>query len=84
MGSPVSLRVVTTDRYGRVVAEVFKGSTNINLAMVARGGAVVYRDYLGGCDRNTYLGAEDRARGQGLGFWGQETPVMPWVWRRKN
>ncbi len=50
MGSTVELKAHTTDRYGRTVAEVFKGSANINQAMVGQGMAFVYRKYLKGCD----------------------------------
>jgi len=34
IGQPVTLRVVDRDRYGRTVAEVFKGSNSVNLQMV--------------------------------------------------
>jgi micrococcal nuclease len=44
-GTPVTLRVIDTDRYGRTVAEVFKGSKSINLVMVQEGQAVIYQKY---------------------------------------
>ena len=34
-GTEVGLRLKATDRYGRTVAEVLKGATNINQALVA-------------------------------------------------
>ena len=42
LGSAVKLEQKTSDRYGRMVAEVFSG-ININLAMVEDGQAFVYR-----------------------------------------
>jgi endonuclease YncB( thermonuclease family) len=48
VGSTVTLDEKTTDRYGRLVAELFNG-ININLAMVEDGQAFVYRQYLSGC-----------------------------------
>ena len=35
IGTEVGLRLKATDRYGRTVAEVLKGATNINQAVVA-------------------------------------------------
>ncbi|WP_254217210.1 thermonuclease family protein [Synechococcus sp. CCY 9618] len=67
---------------GRTVAEVFS-DTNINLALVEAGLAFAYRRYLGPCDAGAYLGAEDRARRQGLGVWGVPGGLTrPWDFRR--
>jgi endonuclease YncB( thermonuclease family) len=60
IGRPVTLKVQTTDRYGRTVAEVFS-DINIGLAMVEDGQAFAYRKYLGQCDAQEYLAAESRA-----------------------
>jgi endonuclease YncB( thermonuclease family) len=49
VGRPVMLKVQTTDRYGRTVAEMFS-DININLALVEDGQAFAYRKYLGQCD----------------------------------
>ncbi len=46
IGTEVSLRTKATDRYGRTVAEVLKGTTNINQALVAAGVAFVYWQYI--------------------------------------
>lgn len=80
----VTLRPIDRDRYGRLVAEVYRDSKSVNLAMVERGSAVVYRQYLDGCaaSRDQYLQAEAKAKEQRLGFWGQNDPVMPWEYRR--
>ncbi|PZO50721.1 MAG: hypothetical protein DCF15_15490 [Phormidesmis priestleyi] len=79
----VSLRPVDTDRYGRVVAEVFRPDGNVNLSLVASGHAVVYRQYLGNCAAETYLNAEAIAQQNGLVFWSQANPVMPWDFRQR-
>ena len=83
-GQQVSLRVVDVDRYQRTVAEVYVGSTAINLQMVREGQAVVYQQYLSGCPglRNQLLQAEQQARSQRLQFWSQAQPIMPWDYRR--
>ena len=60
LGSSVTLRPQTVDRFGRTVAEVISG-VNLNLALVEDGMAFAYRRYLGQCDAKQYLDAEVRA-----------------------
>jgi endonuclease YncB( thermonuclease family) len=82
LGSTVKLEQKTTDRYGRLVAEVFNG-ININLAMVEDGQAFVYRQYLSGCDAKEYLDAEFRASRRRYGVWQVEGGITrPWDFRR--
>jgi Micrococcal nuclease (thermonuclease) homologs len=86
LGAKISYRPVGTDRYGRVVAEIFVNNQSINLKMVLQGEAVVYHRYLSSCeaDRQKYLDAETQAQRQSLGFWSQPDPEMPWDFRRRN
>ena len=84
VGSSVILNPVDKDRYGRVVAEVFAQSFNMNLSMVQSGAAVAYRQYLSNCNADLYLEFEEYARKYGLGFWAQPNPVMPWEYRQQN
>jgi endonuclease YncB( thermonuclease family) len=82
IGRAVTLDVKTTDRYGRMVAEVFAGS-NINLALVGDGQAFAYRQYLSGCNAKEYLDSEARASKRRLGVW--QVPggiTRPWDFRR--
>jgi len=78
----VTLEQKTTDRYGRLVAEVIAG-ININLLLVEDGQAFVYRQYLGGCNAQEYLDAEHRASRRRFGLW--QVPggiTRPWDFRR--
>ncbi len=86
LGQSVQLRVVDHDRYGRTVAEVYQGEESVNLRLVQEGMVIVYREYLDRCKatRDQYLQAEQQAHQQGIGFWSQENPVMPWDWRRQR
>ena len=84
VGSPVTLRVQTIDRYGRSVAEVIS-EINVGLAMVEEGQAFAYRQYLRNCDRKAYLDAELRARTEGMGFWKVPGGITrPWDFRRSR
>jgi endonuclease YncB( thermonuclease family) len=68
LGSNVRLDVNTTDRFGRIVAEVI-GDINIGLALVEDGQAFAYRQHLRGCNAREYLDAEFRASRQRHGVW---------------
>jgi endonuclease YncB( thermonuclease family) len=82
VGSTVSLQGTKRDRYGRTVAEVFRGSINVNLELVRKGDVFVYRQYLTGCDRNTYMSAEQQAEFSRKGVWSVPGGITrPWDWR---
>ncbi|MDC0303017.1 thermonuclease family protein [bacterium] len=49
VGRNVTIRRVTTDRYGRTVAELFVDGTNVQQAMVASGHASIYWRYADPC-----------------------------------
>ncbi len=82
VGSSVELRIKTTDRYGRSVAELTRGGRNLNQALVSSGVAFVYWQTIAGCDRQTYGRMETEARLKGLGVWGVGSGLTrPWDYR---
>ncbi len=84
VGSTVTLDEKTTDRYGRLVAEVFK-DININLVQVEDGQAFAYGQYLSSCNTKEYLGADDRASRRRYGVWQVEGGITrPWDFRRQR
>ena len=65
------------------MAEVLKGTTNINQALVAAGAAFVYWQYIEGCDRETYSRLENEARLKSFGVWAVPGGIQrPWNYRR--
>jgi micrococcal nuclease len=82
IGSAIELKIGDTDRYGRTVAEAIASGQSVGLQLIREGYAVAYRQYLSRCDAQAYLAAEDAARSARLNFWSQESPVMPWDFRR--
>ena len=84
IGSQVTLRVQTTDRYGRVVAELINYQGNVNKLMVGAGQAFAYRKYLRKCDAQKYLGIVDEAKRRGIGIWsvGRSGITRPWDYRK--
>ncbi|MBD1876991.1 thermonuclease family protein [Nodosilinea sp. FACHB-131] len=85
-GSTIQFREADTDRYGRMVAEVYANGQNMNLQMVSEGHAAVYTQFLSSCPDtdDALLAAEAQAQQQQLNFWNQSNPVMPWDYRRNN
>ena len=84
VGSEVTLRVQTADRYGRTVAELLNRRGNVNQLMVEAGQAFAYRRYLRQCDAQKYLQLEADAKQQGRGVWsvGPSGITRPWDYRR--
>ena len=83
VGATVTVQGSKKDRYGRTVAEILRGGTNVNLELVQQGDAFVYRQYLSGCDRNAYLSAEKQAEAARRGVWSVSGGITrPWDWRR--
>lgn len=85
VGQSVTIRAIETDKYKRLVAEVFVGNRSVNVSMVQEGKAVVYRQYLKGCSesKDSLLQGENIAKQQRLAFWSQANPVMPWDFRHR-
>ncbi len=81
LGSSVSRKPQTVDRYGRTVAEVI-GEVTINLALVEDVMAFPYRKYLGHCDAREYLDAESVHLAAATGQRGQGGITRPRNFRR--
>jgi micrococcal nuclease len=82
----VDIKGYGSDRYGRILAEIYFGDKNINLEMVKTGHAEVYSGrppkglYMEG-----YQKAEDWARSSGQGIWSQgEKYISPALWRKSK
>ena len=84
VGSTLTVKAGDTDRYGRTVAELWRGTTNINLSLVQQGQAFVYRQYLKApCSAPAFLGAERQAEAAGRGVWSVPGGITrPWDFRR--
>ena len=78
---------VKRDPYGRTVARVLAGETDVGLAQVRAGMAWHYKRYESEQtprERREYASAEQRARDTGLGLWAQPEPVPPWRFREQQ
>ena len=86
VGSTVTLKAQTKDRFGRTVAEVFTQSgANAGLSLVHQGHAFAYRQYLKQCDEWAYLDREKLAQRYRVGVWRFDGGIQrPWDWRAAN
>ena len=75
---PVRCLKRDVDRYGRLVAQCFAGSTDLGAEQVLQGWAVAYRKY-----SRAYVTEEEQAQRARRGIWAGEF-AMPWDWRRQN
>ena len=82
----VDIKGYGSDRYGRILVEIYIDDKNINLEMVKTGYAEVYS---GSPPRRLYMKeykkAEDWARSAGQGIWSQgEKFISPALWRKSK
>ncbi len=82
----VDIKGYGSDRYGRILAEIYIDDKNVNLEMVKTGYAEVYS---GRSPRGLYMKeykkAEDGARGSGQGIWSQgDNYISPALWRKSK
>jgi micrococcal nuclease len=79
-GKDVRAVVKDVDRYGRTVAVVLIGNTNLNQSLVKNGYAWWYRQYAP--NDNALKQLEFEARTAKRGLWADKSPIPPWDWRK--
>lgn len=80
-GKVVEVKATDQDRYGRTVAWVFVGGTNVNESLVHAGLAWHYKRY--SSDQNLAT-AETAARKEKIGLWADPNAIPPWEFRQKK
>ena len=75
----VTVKAEKTDRYNRLIGEVFVGKQNINEQLVRNGLAWQYTQY----DQSSELAElQQAAQNDQLGIWQTQDPTPPWVYRK--
>ena len=78
----VTLKNTKQDKYGRTVATVFSGSTNVNLAMIEQGYAWHYERYSNNAE---YAAAMQQAQAKKRGLWADKGKIIkPENWRHSK
>lgn len=83
-GQVVEVQSDKTDRYGRTVGKILVEGQDANIKMLNAGLAWWYRKYASeqpAADRLSYEAAENQARAERRGLWGDPAPVAPWDFR---
>jgi endonuclease YncB( thermonuclease family) len=87
----IQYRVVTRDRYGRTIADVWqtnpmtRNKIFIPETLARVGLAYPYARYQDDCaDYEAVENATDRARANDLGVWGDPDAITPWDYRRNR
>jgi micrococcal nuclease len=77
----VSVRIVTTDRNGRLVSRVSVDGKDLGIELVRAGLAWHYTEF--SADKEL-AALEQVARAAKRGLWADSNPIPPWVWRRSK
>jgi endonuclease YncB( thermonuclease family) len=83
-GKDVLITQADLDPYNRPVVEIFLDGKSINLLMVEKGYAEVYRGKTKRIDRKKFEDGEKKAKEGKLGVWNQANYVSPSNFRRAN
>jgi micrococcal nuclease len=81
LNKEIELIYITEDRYGRIVAKIYKDNKDINRSMVRSGLAWVYDYYVE--DQSLY-NDQNLAKKNYFNIWSEASPTPPWVFRRSN
>ena len=81
LNEEIELIYTTEDRYGRIVAKIYKDNKDINRSMVRNGLAWVYDYYVE--DQSLY-NDQNLAKKNSFNIWSEASPTPPWVFRRSN
>jgi endonuclease YncB( thermonuclease family) len=87
LGHEIEIFPVKIDQYGRTVAGLRIGETDICLEMIRRGLAWQFKQYeheQTPAERSLYAEAEAAARREKMGLWKDERPTPPWEFRDKQ
>ncbi len=86
-GKSLTIVPIKRDPYGRTVARVLAGDTDVGLEQVRAGMAWHYKRYeteQAPRDRREYARAEQQARDTRSGLWEQLEPMPPWRFREQQ
>ncbi len=83
-GNQIKVNTITTDRYGRTVAELYTPAGElVQLQQVQDGMVWGYEKYKSDCPSwNAIATAQQQAQQSKRGIWG-DNAIPPWEWRRR-
>ena len=82
LGKTVAVAVMDVDPYGRAVARITSGATDVNAEMIREGAAWYYQHFAP--KETAFAEAETAARSARKGLWNAASPVPPWDFRKQS
>lgn len=82
LGKTVAIAVMDVDTYGRAVARITSGETDVNREMIREGAAWYYRHFAP--HETAFAEAEAAAKSAKKGLWRAPSPVPPWDFRNQT
>ncbi|QTR49249.1 thermonuclease family protein [Candidatus Thiothrix anitrata] len=86
-GKAVQVEAYKQDKYGRIIAKISVGNSDLALTLLRQGCAWHYTAYAkeqSPRDNKTYAKAEKQARTAQKGLWQDENPIAPWDYRHRK
>lgn len=83
-GKKVSVQVIDTDRYNRLVGLVGVDGIQVNSDLLAKGLAWHYEQYCRASFCVDWKKLETEAQVTNMGLWAERNPTPPWEWRRQD
>lgn len=81
----VTIESMMEDRYGRKIAIVRqKNGVSLQSRLVEEGLAWVDDRYCKQAECDDWRKLQADAQKSGRGFWQEQNPVVPWIWRKRN
>ncbi len=77
----VTLDILSKDKYGRLISNVYINGESINEYMVSKGAAWVYKYY---CKDERLYALEYKSKINKIGLWASDKPLPPWIYRSQN
>lgn len=80
-GREVTLDILSKDKYGRLISNVYINGESVNEYMVSKGAAWVYQYY---CKDERLYALQYKSKINKNGLWASDKPLPPWVYRSLN
>ncbi len=81
LGKQVVFNIQAVDQYGRLVARLSVGATDVNTEQIRRGMAWEYSHYH---SNNSLIKLQNEAKSALRGLWAISDPMPPWEWRKQH
>ncbi len=84
VGKVIDIKIKSTDKYGRLIAEVYDTNKSVQEDLIIRGLAQVYPTYYKQCSNSIrLLELQEQAKLNKEGIWKEQEFLAPWLFRKQ-